>query len=342
MAFYSLDSSFDVPNDAQVEAARIAGIRQWNGYLALPGGGRGLATHWTRADFDRVRRLGADPIGFCSGWDDPIAIRNMAKEWRVRPCVDAEHGIRDDHEGGDWIPGWVRQAQSGLYGLASVHYETGQPIGRGAQFCIVARYPFMISEMTTWDPAAGPRPDVPHGWQCRGTHREPWAPLSVDTAIMDDWFLTGVHGAVDQGGYVMQGGDIAAAPFKNDRLDIVVIGQDNVVRHRYADGGMGELMHYGDADYYAVDEEGHPDGGFVDVSWGWSTGPDQWRMNFKATTIEGRVYVAVIDWNGNLALSWTPLPISVLPPVPEVQITTDISVNDVLRALGEKLVAEAP
>ena len=175
-----LDSSIDRPNAAQVSAAYQAGVRVWGGYIGIrPLNLLGLQTVWSRADFDVVLQGGMAAIGYCSGWDDPLAIRNLGHAWGVLPCVDVEPGIRDD---GPWLDAWLGASGAGLYGLQQVHYETGRPIGRLAAFNIMANYPG-FDPQATWNPLLTP-PVVPHGWQWQGTHTE--FGLSVDSNWLDD------------------------------------------------------------------------------------------------------------------------------------------------------------
>ena len=179
-----LDSSFARPNAAQAAAAYAAGIRVWGGYLGTRGG-LGLATLWDQAAFQIVKAAGMTAIGFCSGWEDPVAIRALATAWGVLPCVDVETGIRTD---GLWLDDWLPIAGAGLYGLASVHYEVGQPIGRRAAFNIVADYLTIGCTGEIW-PSWLQRPSGPCGWQCQGSHFE--FGLDVDRGWYDDWFATG-------------------------------------------------------------------------------------------------------------------------------------------------------
>lgn len=192
MSVEGRDSSYFRPTLEQARAARAAGVRIWWGYFGSRDG-LGLATRWSREDFAVVQEAGLVAGGFCSGYDDPEWIRATAVDWRILACVDAEPGIRDDGEGGNWIPDWVARAQSGLYGLASVHYHAGEPIGRGAQFNIVANYLNVGCTGETW-PSWLPRPARP-AWQCRGTYDEFGG--SVDRGIYDDWFLGGANVAID-------------------------------------------------------------------------------------------------------------------------------------------------
>lgn len=196
------DSSFSAPTLAQAQAAYAAGVRVWGGYFGSRDG-LGLAVRWNRMSFWNLQEAGIVPIGFCSGRDDPDWIRVTAAEWGILSCVDVETGIRID---GPWVRGWVQRAGSGLYGLASVHYQAGEPIGRDALFNVVARYPKGgCGGGLTWDPVAGPRPPAPCGWQCQGSHPE--FGLIVDSANYDDAFATMLKQAVDPFALSYLGGD---------------------------------------------------------------------------------------------------------------------------------------
>jgi hypothetical protein len=182
-----LDSSYDAPTAAQADAARAAGVRLWSGYLAThPVEELGLVHAWTQADFDAARRCGGAPLGFCSGWDDPVQIRQLAASWGVRACLDCEAGIRDL---GWWTQDWLNASGAGLYGLARVHSLI-------AAFHVVARYPVRgCPDGLSWDPFAGPRPSTPCGWQCQGTHIE--FECSVDRGTYDDYFEGDLVATID-------------------------------------------------------------------------------------------------------------------------------------------------
>lgn len=207
-----LDSSFTRPTLAQARQAYAAGYRAWGGYLvsdsdevvlaarARHQGLHGLAAPWTRDEFAVVQEAGLVAIGFCSGWDDPDALRAKAAAWDVLSCVDAEKGIRDDHEGGNWVPGFVVTARCGLYGAMSVHYETAEPTGRGALFNILAWYPG-YNPYATWFDAIELRPPGPCAWQWQGTHDEFGIP--VDSLWLDDWFHAGAQPEYRTGGFLM-------------------------------------------------------------------------------------------------------------------------------------------
>jgi hypothetical protein len=178
-----LDSSFDRPTPAQAAAAFAAGVRLWGGYIGTRGG-LGLASLWSQAEFQVVKDAGMTAIAYCSGFDDPAGVRAMAAAWGVLLGVDVEPGIRDD---GPWVPGFLQATGAGLYGLASVHYDTGEPIGRGAAWNVIANYPG-FDPGVTWVDGLTP-PAAPHGRQWEGTHTE--FGLSVDRMWLDDSFTTG-------------------------------------------------------------------------------------------------------------------------------------------------------
>src|SRR5215472_9466677 len=171
-----LDSSTARPTPDIITQAYAAGVRLWSGYLATRPA-VGLESPWDLASFDVARLLGSTPIAFCSGWDDPAALRSMAAAFNVRLCLDVESGIRGD---GPWVQPWLDASGSGLYGNASVHWEASGP--RRAAFHIVSAY-------FGFDPGAtyyGPRPPGPVGWQWLGGHLE--FGLDVDRGWYDDWF----------------------------------------------------------------------------------------------------------------------------------------------------------
>jgi hypothetical protein len=169
-----LDSAF-APTPAQVQAASAGGIRLWNGYLATKPN-VGLLNPWTQAEFEVVRVLGSTPIGYCSGNDDPAAVKALAATWRVRPCLDVEGGIRPD---GLWVQGWLDNSGAGLYGLPTVH------LNRTAAFHVMSLWPGS-DPGATW-PSSQPKPNVRCGWQWEGGHPEFGA--NVDRCWFDDSFL---------------------------------------------------------------------------------------------------------------------------------------------------------
>src|SRR5215472_16281239 len=169
-----LDSSTARPTPDIITQAYAAGVRLWSGYLATRPA-VGLESPWDLASFDVARLLGSTPIGFCSGWDDPAALRTMAAAWNVRLCLDVESGIRGD---GPWVDGFLGTSGAGLYGGLSVH------AGRQAAFHILPDSPGFDPGMP-W-PSWLLRPAGPVGWQWIGGHNE--FGLDVDRGWYDDWF----------------------------------------------------------------------------------------------------------------------------------------------------------
>lgn len=170
------------PTAAQVQQAKQAGYSIWSGYIATrpdpanPTASRfNLDRPWTKAEFDVVRALNPQPIAYCSGWDDPVALKALASEWSVRLCLDVESGIRGD---GSWVQAFLDASGAGLYGNSQVH------TGRRAPFHVWAGYP-ASDPGTSW-PAAAARPATPCGWQWHGT--ESLFGMAVDLTHFDDWF----------------------------------------------------------------------------------------------------------------------------------------------------------
>jgi hypothetical protein len=178
-----LDSSQSRPTLVIAAQARAGAIGLWSGYLATKGGVN-LLSPWDLASFDVARQLGGTPIAFCSGWDDPVACRNLATQWNVRLCLDVETGIRSD---GNWVQQWLDLSGAGLYGQ---HYQDTNSnwhsihLNRTAAFHVMSWY-IGRDPGATW---AGPQPSdgSPLGWQWQGDHQE--FGLSVDRGTYDDWF----------------------------------------------------------------------------------------------------------------------------------------------------------
>lgn len=169
-----IDSSA-LPTLAMALAAKAAGVQIWSGYLQTKPN-MGLYSPWTKEAFDCARLCGATPIAYCSGWDDPVACKNLAIAWNVRLCLDVEGGIRGD---GPWVQPWLTASGAGLYGNGPVH------INRTAAFHILAAYPG-FNPNATW---SGSRPVSPCAWQYQGTHSE--FGVGVDRCWFDDWFSLG-------------------------------------------------------------------------------------------------------------------------------------------------------
>lgn len=167
-----LDSSLDAPSANDALTARAAGIGLWNGYLTTKGGVN-IEAPWTQLAFENARLCGATPLAFCSGWDDPTALRQLARAWNVRLILDCEDGIRGP---GLWVPGWLGASGAGLYGSVPTVRAYDAP------FKVAAEYPGFDPEKTFPYPSGG----LPTGWQWQGTHTE--FGRSVDRGWYDDWF----------------------------------------------------------------------------------------------------------------------------------------------------------
>lgn len=167
------DSSFSKPTGTALLAAINAGVKVWGGYIATKPN-VGLAAPWELSDFDNVRVLGGEPLAFCSGWDDPVALRELAAQWHVRLILDDEEAIRPD---GDWKLSFLQVSGAGLYGGTGVHTVA-------ASCHILALYLGHDPQTTWW---GNPPPDNnPRGWQWQGTHSE--FGISVDSLWLDDSF----------------------------------------------------------------------------------------------------------------------------------------------------------
>jgi hypothetical protein len=143
-----------------------------------------------------ARQMGSPPIGYCSGWDDPAAVRTLALAWGVRPALDVEDGIRGD---GPWVQPWLDACGTdlcGLYGGRAVHD------GRHAAFHVLGEYPVDGDPYgASWN--GTPRPSGPCAWQWAGTHSM-WG-QAVDESWMDEWFLLPVGTVIAPGGAAAMG-----------------------------------------------------------------------------------------------------------------------------------------
>jgi hypothetical protein len=176
-----LDSATE-PTAAQADAAKAAGVRLWSGYIATQPN-VGLYHPWPRAAFENARRCGSIPIAYCSGWDDPGALKILAATWNVRLCLDVEGGIRGD---GSWAQNWLDASGAGVYGNAPVHRLR-------AAFHVLAAYPGGDPQ-ATWASYLA-RPAGLCGWQFQGTHSE--FGVGVDRCWFDDGFAGLSGGGVD-------------------------------------------------------------------------------------------------------------------------------------------------
>ena len=164
------------PTPAAAAAAIAAGYGLWSGYLATRPNVR-IANPWTQADFDVARVVGATPIAYASGWDDPVAVRALALRWNVRPCLDVESSIRPDD--GTWsVQEWLNRAGAGLYGNQPVHRYA-------AAFHVLAAYPTSGDPLDASWGSTG-RPPGPCGWQYSDLGHI--GGIGVDLSWLDDYF----------------------------------------------------------------------------------------------------------------------------------------------------------
>src|SRR3954452_9551962 len=105
-----VDSAYAASAD-RLQQAKQAGVRLWSGYLATKQHVN-LLHPWPKTDFDRVKAAGLACLAYCSGKDDPVACKELAREWGVLLCLDVEDGIRGD---GPWVQEWLTESGAGLY-----------------------------------------------------------------------------------------------------------------------------------------------------------------------------------------------------------------------------------
>lgn len=207
------DSAYP-PSPAQIAAAKAAGITAWSGYFAGPG----ILNGWSEQNFHDVMNGGLDTSAYCSGWADPVAMKNQQAAWGVpRILLDDESGIRslptipgqDQHPGTEnrrvarsmmhggaarpvleqvngvwtvssWVQPWLDASGGGQYGNMPVF------AGVHASCYVFAAYPGG-DPGASW-PSYYPRPadGNPCGWQFMGTHG--FDGISVDSTHYDDNF----------------------------------------------------------------------------------------------------------------------------------------------------------
>jgi hypothetical protein len=174
-----LDSAGE-PSAGQAQAAKAAGYGVWSGYIGTrPNTGvRG----WSQQGFENARLCGSMPIGYCSGYDDPGAIRQLAISWKVRLCLDCENGIRGLHDPDpSWVQPFLDASGAGLYGGAQIHQQ-----GFRAPFYVLGAYPGSGDPWNASWIGPSPRPNAPCGWQWAGSHGA--FGVTVDATVFDDWF----------------------------------------------------------------------------------------------------------------------------------------------------------
>jgi hypothetical protein len=277
-----LDSSGFRPTPASARAARDAGVRLWSGYLATKPSREVGLTGWDRPPFEAARLCGGTPLAYCSGWDDPVACKELAAAWNVRLCLDVEDGIRGN---GDWVQGWLDASGAGLYGNRGVH------AGRRAPFHVVAGYPGG-DPRTVW-PNDTERPDEPVGWQWQGTHGEFGG--DVDRGWFESWFL-GVAAPTPPPPIALGEGMLIFHPTDTARLDQVAIGTDGSFYHRNASydthflaGTPWDRLHPGP--FLALS-----------ASAAWKASGDY--LAFEATAEDGKIWQALVKADGSPYTPW--------------------------------------
>lgn len=216
-----LDSSLDAPSANDALTARAAGVGMWNGYIATKSGVN-LEAPWTQLAFENARLCGATPLAFCSGLDDPVALKALAQAWNVRLCLDCESGIRGP---GPWVSAWLAASGAGLYGSVATVQAYDAP------FKVAAEYPGFDPGKTFPYPSGS----LPTGWQWEGTHSE--FGRSVDRGWYDDWF--GLTQLAIGGGKAMSG-------FQYNGTDHVFdLGTAGDVLWSRTQGGAGGDVHRG-------------------------------------------------------------------------------------------------
>lgn len=178
-----LDSATE-PSAAAAMAAKAAGYGIWSGYLGTtPNTG---VRSWSQGGFENARLCGNMPLAYCSGYDDPAGIRNLAVAWNVRLTLDCENGIRGLHDpDASWIQPFLDVSGAGLYGGAQIHQ-----MGFRAPFYVLGAYPTSGDPTdASWNSGPAPRPNAPCGWQWAGSHGA--FGVTVDSSTFDDWFRTG-------------------------------------------------------------------------------------------------------------------------------------------------------
>lgn len=164
--------SLTPPTPDQVQLAKAAGIGVWHGWLGIHTNAY-LPAVWTQTNFQTVQTLSPSPVGFVSGWDDPLALKALGAAWGVRPCLLVQDGIRTE---GSWVGRFLTDSGAGLAGPAAIHHWT-------APFHILIATPG-YDPQTIWN---GAQPDTPNGWQWSTVHQEFGA--DVNRGWYHDWFL---------------------------------------------------------------------------------------------------------------------------------------------------------
>lgn len=179
----AVDSSW-APTDAQVAAARAAGVDAWLGYFKS--GPDNILNGWTDQDFETVQAGGLETAAFASGWADPADAGARAARLGIRGILDVEGSIRDD---GPWVDPWLRASGFALYGGATVMRAH---LGHGHPGYLVSDYIGQDQGQTWLSFLPPPNPPRPTGRQFAGDVRAlPYTPVgfAVDQSRLDPQLL---------------------------------------------------------------------------------------------------------------------------------------------------------
>ncbi len=177
--------SYAPPTNEQLQQAKAAGIRMWNGYLSNPQD-PGIDSVWSAADFQRIAAVlgpvwygghAYNGLAYCSGDADPGVCQRLGALWNVLICLDVENSIRAY---GSWTQPWIDTA-----GICGVYGNIGVQVVR-ASFHVLAAW--VTDEPTTTWPTTAVRPDTPCGWQWKGN--VPMLGSTVDRNVFDVSFIT--------------------------------------------------------------------------------------------------------------------------------------------------------
>jgi hypothetical protein len=229
----------------------------------------------------------------------------------------------------DQAPGWVRHCRPAPGRLPLVYCNrTLRPLVERA--CAGLRYLLWIATLD------GHQVTQPGATATQWAGQTSGSGGHFDLSLIDAAYF----GVVAAEELVMGGSPIQAFPLDPTRTDVVVVGRDGHVYRSFGQGA-GELDH--EADWYPVDPEHTPAGGWVSCGWAWSkhneSGPDAWRQNIIADDGQGSIYAAVIDWAGEQIQGWTRVPFDVrIAPAPPVA-NLRAQVGEALRAAADELTA---
>lgn len=156
-----------------------------------------------------------------------------------------------------------------------------------------------------------------------------------DLSLTVDDFFSDVIAV--QGGPGAMGGKINPAPFGVGRLDVVVVARNTDIYRTFSDGGAGGIDNQGN--WFLVDGEHTPSGGFYDVDWTWD---NLNRMCVLGFGNDGVLYLCVIRGDGGFDQFWSPLPGITLSAPASWQVTTQKTTDAALRTALRNAVDNLP